>query len=252
MGVLHFVGGEKGGVGKSFTARLLAQFYVDQQQAFLGFDSDQSHSTFSRFYSDFVSPVTVQNYDSLDAIIEAAEDNPEGNLIVDLAAQTSAKLNEWMTSCDLLGLMQELGYRVFFWHVMDDSADSMNLLGKTLDQLADHEAQLVVVENFGRGQSFRNFEQSQTYVRAKQAAVKFVLLARLHDALAQKIDFNNFSFWAAANSKNFMKTADRHRVKVWLNHAYSQVQQVLAEPAQSAGTADSAASAVPESSPAFG
>ncbi|CUB04628.1 nucleotide-binding protein [Marinomonas fungiae] len=51
MGKVHFVGGEKGGVGKSMTARLLAQYYIDKELPFLGFDCDASHGTFSRFYS---------------------------------------------------------------------------------------------------------------------------------------------------------------------------------------------------------
>ena len=30
MSRIHFVGGEKGGVGKSVVARLLAQYYIDE------------------------------------------------------------------------------------------------------------------------------------------------------------------------------------------------------------------------------
>ena len=34
MGQIHFIGGEKGGVGKSFTARLLAQYFIDRGNLF--------------------------------------------------------------------------------------------------------------------------------------------------------------------------------------------------------------------------
>jgi len=36
MSSLHLIGGEKGGVGKSFTARLLAQYFVDRELPFIG------------------------------------------------------------------------------------------------------------------------------------------------------------------------------------------------------------------------
>ncbi len=228
MGALHLVGGEKGGVGKSFTARLLAQYLVDNYQPFIGFDSDSSHGTFSRFYSDFVSPVSVQDFDSLDAIIEAAEQNPSGNIIVDLAAQTAAPMYEWINSCDFLGLMAEFGVKVYLWHVMDDGADSMNLLTKVMDTFRGKNIKIIAVQNQGRGNNYKNFEESAVYTRAKTHGVEMLTLARLHDSLAQKIDFNNFSFWAAANSRDFMSVIDRRRVGVWLKHAYSQIEQGLA------------------------
>ena len=34
MGKVHFIGGEKGGVGKSMTARVLAQYYIDHERPF--------------------------------------------------------------------------------------------------------------------------------------------------------------------------------------------------------------------------
>ena len=43
MSKIHFVGGEKGGVGKSVLARLLAQYHIDRGLPFSAFDSDRSH-----------------------------------------------------------------------------------------------------------------------------------------------------------------------------------------------------------------
>jgi len=47
MAALHFIGGEKGGVGKSVLARTLAQYHIDRNLPFLGFDTDRSHPTLS-------------------------------------------------------------------------------------------------------------------------------------------------------------------------------------------------------------
>ena len=46
---IHFIGGEKGGVGKSLMARLLAQYMIDHELTFLGFDTDRSHGALMRF-----------------------------------------------------------------------------------------------------------------------------------------------------------------------------------------------------------
>jgi hypothetical protein len=88
MANIHLIGGEKGGVGKSLVARLLAQYFIDKSIPFIGFDSDRSHGALMRFYAGFASPVLIDSYESLDAIVEAATQMPERRIIVDLAAQT--------------------------------------------------------------------------------------------------------------------------------------------------------------------
>ncbi len=42
MAGIEFIGGEKGGVGKSVVARVLAQYCIDKGQPFIGFDTDRS------------------------------------------------------------------------------------------------------------------------------------------------------------------------------------------------------------------
>lgn len=228
MATVHFVGGEKGGVGKSFTARLLAQYFIDKQLSFAGLDTDQSHGTFTRFYSDYVSPLNTQSFDSLDCIVDLAEQQSDLNIIVDLAAQTFGNLTKWLQESEILTILGELECRVFVWHVMDDGADSLSLLGRTLQSFAEDPVQFVVVENQGRGEDFDLIERSDIFAQAKGAGAHTMVLSKLQSTLAKKIDFSNTSFWAAANSRDLMSTVERHRVKAWLNKHYLQMDSVLA------------------------
>ena len=227
MSRIHFIGGEKGGVGKSMTARLLAQYYIDNELSFLGFDSDQSHGTFSRFYNEFASPVFLNEDDSLDSILEAVETAPTSDIIVDLAAQTSKRLGEWIEEADVLGLLDELGHEVHLWHVMDDGADAVGLLEQSLVRYSQPEVQFVVVMNLGRGENFSKFKETSAFENAKNRDAFFFELAKLQTKLTQKIDFNNLSFWAAANNRSDMGIAERQRAKVWLKRNYDQLDQLL-------------------------
>lgn len=227
MSKVHFIGGEKGGVGKSMTSRLLAQYYIDQQRSFLGFDSDASHGTFSRFYGEFASPVIVGEDDSLDGILEASETNPEHDLIIDLAAQTSVRLGEWIEETDVFGLFDEMGYEVYLWHVMDDGADSIELLGKSLERYPQPELQFVVVKNLGRGSDFSQLHASEAYRKAEERGAHLFELGKLHPKLTHKVDFANASFWAAANNRDMANIAERQRMKVWLKNNYSQLDNLL-------------------------
>src|SRR5258708_38483092 len=86
MNKIHLIGGEKGGVGKSVVARVVAQYLIDKNIPFLGFDTDRSHGSLLRFYSDYASPVVVDDYESLDAIVEAAVGFSEKRLLGGRAA----------------------------------------------------------------------------------------------------------------------------------------------------------------------
>lgn len=106
---LHFIGGEKGGVGKSVVARILAQYFIDRNIPFLGFDTDKSHGSLLRFYAAFAAPVIIDRYEGLDRIVEAAAEQPERRVIVDLAAQTHGFLAQWMEESGLLDIKGRTG-----------------------------------------------------------------------------------------------------------------------------------------------
>jgi len=223
MSSLNFIGGEKGGVGKSVTSRLLAQYFIDRNKPFVGFDTDRSHNSFTRFYEGFASPVVVDTFEGLDAVVNGFEANPQQNVIVDLAAQTLAPLARWIQESDLFGVFEELGVQVNFWHVMDDGRDSTDLLGKLLDTFGD-KPNYILVQNYGRGTDFGLLLGSQPMSRASQLRAHVVALPRLNEASMRKIDAHNASFWKAVNDRDgaaSLGLLERQRVKSWLATVYA-------------------------------
>jgi hypothetical protein len=226
---LHFIGGEKGGVGKSVVARVLAQYFIDRNIPFLGFDTDKSHGSLLRFYSGFAAPVVIDRYENLDRIVEAAAEVPERRILVDLAAQTHAFLTQWMEDSGLLDITGELGVSLTYWHVMDAGRDSADLLTRLLDQFGGR-LPLVVVLNEVRGSDFTILEASGGLARAKQLGASVVTLRRLQDITMQKIDAQSSSFWAATTrggkDGSVLGLLERQRVKTWLQKAYDEIARV--------------------------
>jgi len=224
---VHLIGGEKGGVGKSMVSRLLAQYFIDHDIAFLGFDTDRSHGALMRFYSGYASPVLVDRYEALDAIIESSIEQPGRRVLVDLAAQTHDPLERWMDESGVLDLADVSGLAIHYWHVMDSGKDSVDLLKTLLDRFG-HRLQYVLVRNQLRGDDFSQLEQSGELARALGLGAKVINIRRLHDAVVQKIDAANSSFWAAKNSGNQsgakLGLMERQRLKLWLNHAYGEIE----------------------------
>ncbi len=227
MANIHFIGGEKGGVGKSLVARVLAQYLIDLNLPFLGFDTDRSHGALLRFYAGYASPVLVDRYETLDAIVEAAVEQPERRILVDLAAQTHDPLVRWMDESGVLDLADEAGFAIHYWHVMDAGKDSVDLLKRLLDRFGSR-LKYVLVRNQVRGDDFGILDRSGEQNRAVELGARVVALRHLQDGVINKIDATNSSFWAAKNPADKASTGlglmDRQRVKMWLRDAYQQIE----------------------------
>lgn len=229
MAHIHFIGGEKGGVGKSLVARILAQYLIDHERPFLGFDTDKSHGALMRFYAGYASPIVVDRYESLDAIVEAAAADPEvdgkqRSILVDLAAQTQDALTQWMDDSGLLELSSEMGIAVTYWHVMDSGRDSVDLLKKLLDRFGSR-LNYVLVQNHIRGDNFDILEASGEKQRALELHARIINIKRLHETSMIKIDGHSSSFWSATQrtDEHALGILERQRVKMWLKNAYSEI-----------------------------
>jgi hypothetical protein len=223
---IHLIGGEKGGVGKSLVARLLAQYMIDNNMPFLGFDSDRSHGALLRFYSGYASPVLIDSYESMDAIVEAAAEVPDRRILVDLAAQTQQRLTRWMDDSQLLEVAPELGLHIRYWHVMDAGKDSVDLLKVLLDR---HGTRLnyTLVLNEVRGDDFRILDQSGEKERALAMGANVIHIKRLNEVSMIKIDASSSSFWAVANKgegdTSGLRLLERQRVKLWLKNSFAEI-----------------------------
>lgn len=225
---IHFIGGEKGGVGKSLMARVLAQYLIDKEEPFLGFDTDRSHGALMRFYPAYASPMAIDRVESLDAIVEAAVDQPGRRILVDLAAQTHDALAKWMEEAGVIDLAEELGMKLYYWHVMDAGKDSVDLLRRLLDRFGSG-IHYVLVRNQVRGGDFTVLEQSGEQARAIGMGAKVVSVKKLNEHIIQRIDSASSTFWKAKSQEKDptgLGLMDRQRVKMWLRDVYREIDEV--------------------------
>lgn len=228
MSKIHFVGGDKGGVGKSVVARLLVEWCLDRGVAFAAFDADTSHGALLRHYPGFTRAVDLARFDSADAIMTSACET-DRRVVVDLPAQGDGLLAAWIAEGQILDLAAESGVGITFWQVMDDGKDAVAALGRSL---ARHPppARLVIVENMGRGVRFALFDRSPARAVAAVAGVPTIQCPELHAAVMRKIDRTDASFGAVIHDVTFaaesFTRADRQRVKVWLQGGFGQIARL--------------------------
>lgn len=228
MSHIHFIGGEKGGVGKSTVARLLVQYCIDHKRNFTVLDADQSHGEMLRFYAEYSEPVVLDDAEDADRIFEVAEDRGQ-NVIVDLPSQSQRQLKRWLDEGGILELAMEQAVTVIFWHVLDGGKDGIRLLEHALDEYGDHDnVHFVIVKNQGMSEDFSYFDQSEVSARARRSGARFLVLPMLNRKVMNRIDHMDLSFWAAVNrtSGDALGRMERQRVRVWRDGWYEQLAQI--------------------------
>lgn len=220
---VHFVGGEKGGVGKSVVARLLSQFAIDRKLSFAGIDADVSHGALVRYYSEFSRASDLEDFDSADQIMDRAL-GADRRVIVDLPAQSARYLKRWIESGDVLSFAADMGVPLSFWHVTDGGFDSVSELKRLVDDFGES-LHYVVVKNYGRSTDFSQFERSSAIGAVRELGGRIIDLPALQSSTMYKIDAASSSFWAAINAVEgeFALTAmEKQRTKLWLGKVYEQ------------------------------
>jgi hypothetical protein len=228
MSKIHFVGGEKGGVGKSVVARLLVQWAIDKQLPFAAVDADASHGSLLRHYAELARGVDLARPENADEIMSLALD-ADRRVIVDLPAQGDRAIAAWIAEAGILDLARESGVDVVFWHVMDDGRDSLTTLGRLLGRYGD-KARYVIVENLGRGKEFSLLDRSPERATAEALGAATLRVPELSAPAMRKIDRSDGSFWAVVNNPDFaadsLTRLDRQRIKVWLGAVHEQLARL--------------------------
>lgn len=227
MSQIHFVGGEKGGVGKSVVARLLAQYWIDRGRPFAGVDGDASHGALVRHYGDFSQFVDLTSSESADQILDRAL-GAERRVLVDLPAQSARSLEAWLSGANVLGLARELSTPITFWHVTDGGFASVTQIERALDRYGTHAAH-VVVRNHGRSKDFSQLQASQAMSKLGATGGHVIDLPELDANVMYKLDGAGASFWAGAHVQEgelALKPLERERLKLWLARAYAELDKL--------------------------
>lgn len=216
MSTLHLVGGEKGGVGKSVMARVLAQLFIDREVKFAGMDADTSHGALLRYYGAYSHPTDLSSFDSADQIMDRAI-GAERRVLVDLPAQSSRLLREWLDAGDVVSFARDMNVPLVYWHVSDGGFDSVGQL-QAAAQTLGADVQFVVVKNFGRSPDFGQLDDAPAFTALLERGARVVELPALDPKAMYQIDRFGLSFWAAIHNTEgewALSPMSRRRVHRW-------------------------------------
>jgi hypothetical protein len=223
---IHFVGGEKGGVGKSVMARVLAQRFIDRARPFAALDADQSAGALLRYYGDYTQPIDLLRTESADEIMDRAL-GADRAVLVDLPAQSARSLWDWFTGANVFDFAREMGVGLTLWQVTDGGFASVAQLERALT-LFGPRVRHVLVRNYGRGRDFSQLERSSAMQMLGELSGSLLDLPELEGGAMFAIDRLGSSFWAAVNreGEGALRPLERQRVRLWLERCAAGLEAI--------------------------
>lgn len=226
---VHFVLQGKGGVGKTFVASLLAQFYHENNAPLVCLDTDPVNGSFGAVRALGAAHVSLLEgdriaVDALDELVERAivED---AHFVIDNGAASFVPLSRYLVEHDIAGLITRGGKRVVV-HTILTGGPAMLDTGKALAAVIDQfppTVELIVWLNEFFGpivtDAGEGFEQTPLYQQNRARIAGLIRLERLNpdtfgrnlrDMLARQITFAE-----ADQSPDFRIVARQRLRQIW-------------------------------------
>ncbi len=160
---------DKGGIGKSFVATLLHDYYVDAGLRVRAFDLDHANSTFFRLVpgTEFINTdVDADKLGILDRIVHAL---PEADIVLaDNRASGGSKILTYLDETRLPELQEELNCAIVFVVIATDDKDANSQIAELLDSHG-RRVRWLVARNLREGESLDLFAQSKARQRLQTA-----------------------------------------------------------------------------------
>lgn len=233
---IHFIDGEKGGVGKSLFARVMVQRCKDRNYPYVLVESDASNPDVGEVYYDELreengtnKPVYTQvtfsdserkTYDA-DRIFEFSLLSP---VIVNLPAAISKLTTEWIDRNELTKLKDKV--RICKWFISNGGYDSIQLFIQSLNHFEDG-IQHVFVRNLGLCPTWSHVEKRkelQDLIKQYEvAAIDFPLFPYPE---RDYMDEKRCTFDAARSDEGLGGILPQQRLATFLRLSYEQIDKV--------------------------
>ena len=228
MSAIHMMGGEKGGMGKSFVSRTVTAYHRERDLDLVLFDADRTSADLFRIYGDVAGcrQVIFSEADKFDdaanGIFNAALDGHR--VLVNLPAHVMSSLAPWIENNDLLDMADDEGISFVNWFVSDCSAESLLLFEMVLDTWGDR-MEHIFVANFGMTERWERLQDDEKLKRRMtKLGVKLLKFPKfIGKSDRDKIGALSLPFEQAKVAEELGKLG-RRRTQKFLKEAYAQFE----------------------------
>ena len=238
MASIHFIMQGKGGVGKSLSAQLLAQYFSDTGRVTRCYDTDPVNQSFSSVEALDVRHVPILEYDEInprcfDILVEDLLniEDEDTEVIIDNGASTFVPMSAYMVENAIVPMLAEAGHRIFIHVVVvggQGLRDTMNGFAAVLKHFPD--TPVVVWENtwFGsltsNGKAFAGTELVVANADRIHGTVKLPQVRRETFGKDIELMLRERKTFAEVMAESYPVMA-RHRLKVFGGKVFDAIKE---------------------------
>jgi CobQ/CobB/MinD/ParA nucleotide binding domain len=220
---IYFIGGSKGGVGKSLVTMALLDHLVDRGESVLFVESDTSNPDVWKAYKDTVD-AHLLNLDEADGWIELVnlcDAAPQSVAVVNTAARNNRGVSAYgQTLSNTLGDLKRA--LVTLW-VINCQRDSLELLKEFMAAIPNAEVHVVRNAHFGEETKFQLYNGSKLRQAVEAKGGRSLTFPDLADRVADDIYSKRLSIARAAKELPLGNRAELSRWKVEVTRMLSAV-----------------------------
>jgi hypothetical protein len=221
--------GEKGGVGKTTVARVLADYLLARKLPFRAYDAEGSTGQLLRFYPDVTHPIEFTDAASIAPVLDHLMDGGSAPLaLVDLGARAGKDLKSWLYRGGALEESSAGRLGVTIAYVLGGAVDSVGHLKECLAALR-RDVKYLMVKNLGVASHFAVYDQSHVRQELLGAGAQEMALPPLDSVVFQSVDRASIPFTAFAdNVGGPFGYTERRYCRTWLRECFTALDQVSA------------------------
>lgn len=166
-----FFGGEKGGIGKSTTARHAADYLIQKGYKVRIIDSDKSNPDVQRYYPNLSDIQSLETLNDFDRFLTEEDNYRDTITLVSLKAQGG---KEFQKQIEILqDVKNEYARPFFLFFCISNELDSILQLRDMEQNYQTLFDKIIIVKNKHFGNDFSKFENSQTREKLIQGQKTF-------------------------------------------------------------------------------
>jgi hypothetical protein len=227
-----WVGGSKGGVGKSMTTFAALDYLMSEEVPAALVECDNANPDVFRAYKDVVpcERVDLDEADGWIHLVNLCDGKRGSTIVVNTAARNNVAVSRYGQTLD--SSLEALGAELDAWWVINRQRDGLELLKEFMEAMP--RARVHVVRNgyFGEERKFELYNASKARETVEQRGGKSVTLPDLADRVADDLYTQRLSICAAAKT---LPIGNRAELQRWRSEVRKVLSQLLPEELQDAG-----------------
>jgi hypothetical protein len=195
---IYWVGGSKGGVGKSMMTVAMLDHLVERGSKVVLVECDTSNPDVWKAYRDHVETELI-NLDEADGwihLVNTCDRHPDAVVVINTAARNNLAVKQYGRTLD--SSLEELGRPLVALWVINRQRDSLELLREFIDAIPNAAVHVVRNGYFGDEKKFELYNGSKIKEEVEGRGGKSLTLPDLADRVADDIYCRRISVSAAA------------------------------------------------------